>query len=66
MLHEEFEKHVAELEDMVRGSCLEVLENESFLKIDNYINFDIDDFMGSLEKDKVKLSEEGDKPDLDT
>lgn len=66
VLHEEFEKHGAELEDMVRGSCLEVLENESFLKIDNYINFDIDDFMGSLEKDKVKLSEEGDKPDLDT
>ena len=66
VLHEEFEKHGSELEDMVRGSCLEVLENESFLKIDNYINFDIDDFMGSLEKDKVKLSEEGDKPDLDT
>ena len=66
VLYQEFEKHGAELEDMVRGSCLEVLENESFLKIDNYINFDIDDFMGSLEKDKVKLSEEGDKPDLDT
>lgn len=66
VLYQEFEKHGAELEDMVRGSCLEVLENERFLKIDNYINFDIEDFMESLEEDKVKPSEEGDKPDLDT
>lgn len=66
VLYQEFEKHGAELEDMVKGSCLEVLENESFLKINNYINFDIEDFMESLEEDKVKLSEEGDKPDLDT
>lgn len=66
VLYQEFEKHGAELEDMVKGSCLEVLENESFLKIDNYINFDIEDFMESLEEDKVKPFEEGDKPDLDT
>lgn len=57
VLYQEFEKHGAELEDMVRGSCLEVLENENFLIIDNYINFDIEDFTESLE--------EGDKTDLD-
>lgn len=66
VLYQEFEKHGAELEDMVKGSCLEVLEQNDFLKIDNYINFDIEDFMESLEEGKVKSSEEGDKPDLDT
>lgn len=66
VLYQEFEKHGAELEDMVKGSCLEVLEQDDFLKIDNYINFDIEDFMESLEEGKVKSSEEGDKPDLDT
>ncbi|MGP5297990.1 hypothetical protein ACTXL0_13360 [Psychrobacter faecalis] len=66
VLYQEFEKHGSELEDMVKGSCLEVLEQNDFLKIDNYINFDIEDFMESLEEGKVKSSEEGDKPDLDT
>lgn len=66
VLYQEFEKHGAELEDMVKGSCLEVLEQNDFLKIDNYINFDIEAFMEALEEGKVKSSEEGDKPDLDT
>ena len=65
-LYQEFEKHGAELEDMVKGSCLEVLEQNDFLKIDNYINLDIEGFMESFEECKVKSSEEVDKPDLDT
>lgn len=66
LLYQEFEKHGAELEDMVKGSCLEVLEQNDFLKIDNYINLDIEGFMESFEECKVKSSEEVDKPDLDT
>jgi len=66
VLHEEFEKHGAKLEDMVKGSCLEVLEQNDFLKIENYMNFDLDTFMKSVEKSKDKLSEETDKSDLDT
>lgn len=66
VLHQEFEKHGEELEDMVKGSCLEVLENERFLKIGNYIDFDFVTFVKSVEEDKVKPSEEGNKPDLDT
>lgn len=66
MLYEEFEKHGSELEDMVKGSCLEVLEQNDFLKIGNYVNFDLETFMKSVEEAKVKSSEEADKPDLDT
>jgi len=66
VLHEEFEKHGTELENMVKGSCLEVLEENNFLKIGNYRNFDLDTFMKSVKETKIKPSEEGDKPDLDT
>lgn len=66
VLYEEFEKHGSELEDMVKGSCLEVLEQNDFLKIGNYVNFDLETFMKSVEEAKVKSSEEADKPDLDT
>ncbi|WP_058367981.1 hypothetical protein [Psychrobacter sp. ENNN9_III] len=66
VLHEEFEKHGAELEDMVKGSCLEVLEQNDFLKIGNYINFNLDSCMKLFEEYKAKSPEEGDKPDLDT
>lgn len=65
VLHQEFEKHGAELEDMVKGSCLEVLEQKDFLEIGNYINFDFDTFVKSVAETKIKPSEEGDKPDLD-
>ena len=51
---------------MVKGSCLEVLEQNDFLKIGNYVNFDLETFMKSVEEAKVKSSEEADKPDLDT
>ena len=66
VLHQEFEKHGTELENMVKGSCLEVLEENNFLKIGNYRNFDLDTFMKSVKETKIKPSEEGDKPDLDT
>ncbi len=66
VLHEEFEKHGAELENMVKGSCLEVLEQNDFLKIGNYINFDLDSRRRLFEEYKAKSPEEGDKPDLDT
>lgn len=66
VLHEEFEKHGVELEDMVKGSCLEVLEQNDFLKIGNYINFDLDSRRKLFEEYKAKSPEEGDKPDLDT
>lgn len=66
VLQEEFEKHGAELENIVKGSCLEVLEENDFLKIGNYINFDLDSRMKLFEEYKAKSSEEGDKPDLDT
>lgn len=66
VLHQEFEKHGAELEDMIKGSCLEMLEQNDFLKIENYRNFDFDTFVTSVAETKVKPSEEGDKPDLDT
>lgn len=65
VLYEEFEKYGADLEDMVKGSCLEILEKNDFLKIKNYMNFDFDDFMKSVETTKIKLSEEADKPNLD-
>ena len=42
VLYEEFEKHGADLEDMVKGSCLEILEQDGIIKIGNYINFDYD------------------------
>jgi hypothetical protein len=66
VLHQEFEKHGTELENMVKGSCLEMLEQNDFLKIGNYINFDFDSRMKLFEEYKAKLPEEGDKPDLDT
>ena len=66
VLHQEFEKHGAELEDMIKGSCLEMLEQNDFLKIENYRNFDFDTFVTSVAETKIKPSEEGDKPDLDT
>ena len=66
VLQEEFEKHGAELENIVKGSCLEVLEENDFLKIGNYINFDLDSRMKLFEEYKAKSPEEGDKPDLDT
>lgn len=40
VLYEEFEKHGSELENMVSGSCIEVLADEDVLKISNYIDFD--------------------------
>lgn len=66
VLYQEFEKHGAELENMVKGSCLEMLEQNDFLKIGNYINFDFDSRMKLFEEYEAKLPEEGDKPDLDT
>lgn len=66
VLHEEFEKHGVELEDMVRGSCLEILEQKGVMKVGNYMNIDFDDIMKSFKTVQVKSSEEADKPDLDT
>lgn len=66
VLHEEFEKHGSELEDMVKGSCLEVLEQNDFLKIGNYTNVDFDSIMKKYKESKVESSEEADKQDLDT
>lgn len=66
VLHEEFEKHGSELEDMVKGSCLEVLEQNDFLKIGNYTNVDFDSIMKKYKESKVESFEEADKQDLDT
>jgi len=40
VLDEQYDKHDSELENMVSGSCIEVLEAESILKVSNYIDFD--------------------------
>lgn len=45
VLDEQYDKHDSELENMVSGSCIEVLEDENILKVSNYIDFDdFDDF----------------------
>ena len=41
VLYEEFEKHGSELEEMVSGSCIEVLESESILKVSNYFDYNL-------------------------
>lgn len=40
VLNEQYDKHGRELEKMVSGSCIEVLENESILKVSNYVDYD--------------------------
>ena len=41
VLYEEFEKHGSELEEMVSGSCIEVLESKSILKVSNYFDYNL-------------------------
>lgn len=66
VLNEEFEKHGVELEDMVRGSCLEILEQKGAMKVGNYMNIDFFDTIKSFKTVQVKSSEEADESDLDT
>lgn len=40
VLDEQYDKHDHEVEKMVSGSCIEVLESESVLKVSNYIDYD--------------------------
>jgi len=40
VLDEQYDKHGDELENMVSGSCIEVLESESILKISNYFDYE--------------------------
>ncbi len=40
VLNEQYDKHGRELEKMVSGSCIEVLESESILKVSNYVDYD--------------------------
>ena len=40
VLNEQYDKHGDELENMVSGSCLEVLESESILKVSNYFDYE--------------------------
>lgn len=40
VLDEQYDKHGREVEKMVSGSCIEVLEDENILKVSNYIDFD--------------------------
>lgn len=40
VLDEQYDKHGHEVEKMVSGSCIEVLESESVLKVSNYIDYD--------------------------
>ncbi|MGP9513150.1 MULTISPECIES: hypothetical protein [unclassified Psychrobacter] len=40
VLDEQYDKHDHEVEKMVSGSCIEVLEDENILKVSNYIDFD--------------------------
>ena len=39
VLDEQYDKHDSELENMVSGSCIEILEDENILKVSNYIDF---------------------------
>lgn len=40
VLDKQYDKHDHEVEKMVSGSCIEVLEDENILKVSNYIDFD--------------------------
>jgi len=40
VLDEQYDKYDSKLENMVTGSCIEVLEDENILKVSNYIDFD--------------------------
>ena len=40
VLDEQYDKHDYEVEKMVSGSCIEVLEDENILKVSNYMDFD--------------------------
>lgn len=40
VLDEQYDKHDHEVEKMISGSCIEVLEDENILKVSNYIDFD--------------------------
>lgn len=40
VLNEQYDKHGHELESMVSGSCIEVLESENVLKVSNYFDYD--------------------------
>ena len=40
VLNEQYDKYGDELENMVSGSCIEVLESESILKISNYFDYE--------------------------
>ena len=40
VLNEQYDKHGDELENMVSGSCLEVLESERILKVSNYFDYE--------------------------
>lgn len=40
VLDEQYDKHDREVEKMVSGSCIEVLEDENILKVSNYIDYD--------------------------
>ena len=41
VLEEQFEEHGRKLQEMVEGSCIEVLEKQEAIKVENYINFDL-------------------------
>lgn len=40
VLDEQYDKHDHEVEKMVSGSCIEVLEDENILKVSNYFDYD--------------------------
>ena len=40
VLDEQYDKHDHEVEKMVSGSCIEVLEDENILKISNYFDYE--------------------------
>ena len=40
VLNEQYDKHGNELESMVLGSCIEVLESENILKVSNYFDYE--------------------------
>ncbi|MGM8899578.1 MULTISPECIES: hypothetical protein [Psychrobacter] len=40
VLDEQYDKHDHEVEKMVSGSCIEVLEDENILKVSNYFDYE--------------------------
>ena len=41
VLEDQYEEHGDKLQEMVEGSCIEVLESQGALKVENYVDYDL-------------------------